>query len=41
VIGIDASEAIPISAKTGQGVPEVLEAVVHRLPRPRATATHP
>jgi GTP-binding protein LepA len=35
VIGIDASDAIPISAKTGEGVPEVLEAIVHRLPAPK------
>ena len=34
VIGIDASEAVEISAKTGDGVPEVLEAVVRRLPAP-------
>src|ERR1700744_6180735 len=34
VIGIDASHAVPISAKTGMGVPDVLEAVVHRLPAP-------
>ena len=31
VIGIDASNAIMISAKTGQNVPEVLEAIVTRL----------
>jgi GTP-binding protein LepA len=35
VIGIDASNAIEISAKTGQGVPEVLEAIVTRLPPPK------
>src|SRR6187431_779522 len=35
VIGIDASDAIPISAKTGVNVPEVLEAIVTRLPPPR------
>jgi GTP-binding protein LepA len=35
VIGLDASNAIPISAKTGEGVPEVLEAIVHRLPPPK------
>ncbi len=35
VIGIDASGAIEISAKTGQNVPEVLEAIVTRLPPPR------
>jgi GTP-binding protein LepA len=34
VIGLDASNAIMISAKTGQGVPDVLEAIVHRLPAP-------
>ncbi|MSU89736.1 elongation factor 4 [Rhodobacteraceae bacterium 2CG4] len=34
VIGIDASEAVEISAKTGVGVPEVLEAIVTRLPAP-------
>ncbi|HQF31268.1 MAG TPA: translation elongation factor 4, partial [Hyphomicrobiales bacterium] len=34
VIGLDASDAIPISAKTGVGVDEVLEAIVHRLPAP-------
>jgi GTP-binding protein LepA len=34
VIGIDASNAIPISAKTGLGIPEVLEAIVTRLPAP-------
>ncbi len=35
VIGIDASNAILISAKTGEGVPEVLEAIVTRLPPPQ------
>nr|Q11AY3.1 RecName: Full=Elongation factor 4; Short=EF-4; AltName: Full=Ribosomal back-translocase LepA [Chelativorans sp. BNC1] len=34
VIGLDASDAIPISAKTGVGVDEVLEAIVMRLPPP-------
>ena len=31
-IGLDATDALPISAKTGLGVEAVLEAVVHRLP---------
>lgn len=35
VIGIDASDAIEISAKTGIGIDEVLEAIVHRLPAPQ------
>jgi GTP-binding protein LepA len=35
VIGIDASNAVPISAKTGEGVADVLEAIVTRLPPPR------
>jgi GTP-binding protein LepA len=36
VIGIDASNAIETSAKTGEGMHEVLEAIVHRLPMPSA-----
>src|ERR1700754_576464 len=35
VIGIDASEAVLISAKTGIGIDDVLEAIVHRLPAPK------
>jgi GTP-binding protein LepA len=35
VIGIDADAAIPCSAKTGEGIDEILEAVVHRMPAPR------
>src|SRR5690554_1300897 len=34
-IGIDASEAILVSAKTGQGIDEVLEAIVKRVPAPK------
>ena len=33
-VGLDATDAIPVSAKTGQGVTDVLEAIVHRLPPP-------
>ncbi len=35
VIGLDAGDALAISAKTGLGVPEVIEALVHRLPAPK------
>ncbi len=35
VIGIDASHAIPCSAKTGMGIDEILEAIVARVPAPR------
>src|SRR5271168_3923209 len=41
VIGIDASEAIAISAKTGLNIDAVLEAIVHRLPAPRGERTAP
>jgi len=41
VIGIDASEAIPISAKSGLGIPEVLEAIVTRLPAPKGDRDAP
>src|SRR6185295_14986838 len=41
VIGIDASSAIPISAKTGQNVDKVLEALVERLPPPAGDADAP
>jgi GTP-binding protein LepA len=41
VIGIDASEAVPISAKTGLGIDEVLEALVTRLPAPKGDREAP
>ncbi len=34
VIGLDASDAVLVSAKTGMGVPDLLEAIVERLPPP-------
>src|SRR5947209_8339602 len=41
VIGIDASQAVLCSAKTGEGVEEVLEAIVARLPPPRGDEAAP
>ncbi len=41
VIGIDASNAVEISAKTGLGIPDVLEAIVTRLPAPKGTRDAP
>ncbi len=41
VIGIDATAAIAISAKTGDGVDDVLEAVVDRMPAPRGDPAAP
>ncbi|HTH33601.1 MAG TPA: GTP-binding protein, partial [Xanthobacteraceae bacterium] len=41
VIGLDASNAILISAKTGFNVPEVLEAIVTRLPPPKGDGAAP
>ncbi|PKQ05709.1 MAG: elongation factor 4 [Alphaproteobacteria bacterium HGW-Alphaproteobacteria-11] len=41
VIGLDASEAVEISAKSGIGIPDVLEAIVHRLPPPKGDAAAP
>ena len=41
VIGIDASEAIRVSAKTGEGIVETLEAVVKHLPAPAGTLDAP
>src|ERR1700689_383715 len=41
VIGIDASDAVEASAKTGQGIHQVLEAIVGRLPAPKGDAAAP
>ncbi|MES2975025.1 MAG: translation elongation factor 4 [Pseudomonadota bacterium] len=41
VIGIDASHAIPCSAKTGMGIDEILEAIVARIPAPKGNPAGP
>ena len=40
-VGLDATDAIACSAKTGQGVAEILEAIVHRLPPPTGDPNAP
>ena len=41
IIGIDCTDALECSAKTGQGVDEILEAIVQRLPAPRGDINAP
>ncbi len=41
VIGLDASDAVECSAKTGIGIPDVLEAIVKRLPAPKGDRNAP
>ena len=41
VIGLDAEHAVPVSAKTGEGIEDVLEALVARLPAPAGDEAAP
>ncbi len=41
VIGLDASDALLVSAKNGVGIQDVLEAVVHRMPAPKGSPDAP
>src|SRR5204863_112265 len=41
IIGIQATDAAPVSAKTGEGVPELLETLIRRIPPPRGSAAAP
>jgi len=41
IIGIDASDAARVSAKTGEGVPELLETIIRRIPAPRGDGSAP
>ncbi|WP_375398507.1 translation elongation factor 4 [uncultured Sphingomonas sp.] len=41
VIGLDASEAVLASAKSGIGIPDILEAIVRKIPPPRGDAAAP
>src|ERR1700716_2460284 len=41
IIGIDATDAVPVSAKTGEGVPDLLEALIRRIPAPKGDPDGP
>src|ERR1700704_4172891 len=41
IIGIDATDAVRVSAKTGEGVPDLLEALVKRIPPPKGDPDAP
>jgi GTP-binding protein LepA len=41
IIGIEAHDALKVSAKTGEGVAELLEALIHRIPAPRGDPAAP
>ncbi|HXY76773.1 MAG TPA: translation elongation factor 4 [Steroidobacteraceae bacterium] len=41
IIGIEASDAARVSAKTGEGVPELLEILIRRIPAPRGSSSAP
>src|SRR5439155_9439030 len=41
VLAIPAHDALPISAKSGLGVDDVLEAIIHRIPAPTGSAKNP
>jgi GTP-binding protein LepA len=41
VLGLDAADALQCSAKTGQGIPEILQAIVDRIPAPTSDRTAP
>lgn len=41
LIGIDCSDAILVSAKEGKGIPELLEAIIQRIPAPKGNSEKP
>jgi GTP-binding protein LepA len=41
IIGIDATDAVRVSAKTGEGVAELLEALIHKIPAPKGDPEGP
>lgn len=41
IVGLDAADALPVSAKTGEGVPAILEAIVKNIPAPKGDPEAP
>ena len=41
IVGLDAADALPVSAKTGKGVPAILEAIVKKIPPPKGDPSDP
>ena len=41
VLGLDAADVLPVSAKEGKGITELIEAVVQRVPPPRSPPSRP
>ena len=41
IVGLDAADALPVSAKTGEGVPAIIEAIIKKIPPPEGSPDAP